>query len=278
MSLGVSPTLQSENRTVVAVIRDDIVDTLLGLGVPYDILGDFPNLPADARGLLVYGSQARRDAVAGSDLDLLALVDTPRPSTHAGDVSLAYYTRDQLATGIGTLFGAHLKRDAKIVSDIDGRLADAVEAMGDVDTDRLLQRAWRMSELFTSPERDLPKYLGGLLREARYLLRSCLYAQAIAAGEPCFSVRELARRHKDPKLAHILSSRHPEMPNDDDLEECLVRLRRILGKFPLSENGSLEATIVNEWERPGDLLSMAFLALGITGRGSDYAEVEKILL
>ena len=263
---------------MVAVIRDDVIDTLLGLGVPPDILADLPTLPADARGLMVYGSQARGDAVAGSDLDLLALVNTPRPSTYAGDVNISYYTREQLATGIGTLFGAHLKRDAKIVSDVDGRLAEAVDVMGDVDTDRLLQRARRMSELFTSPERDLPKYLPGLLREARYLLRSCLYAQAIAAGEPCFSVRELAMRHNDPELAHILASRQPGEPFDDDLNECLSRLRRIIGEFPPSSNGSLEATIVNEWERPGDLLSMAFLALGITGRGSDYAEVEKILL
>ncbi|MGL5827936.1 MAG: hypothetical protein ACRCYU_24485, partial [Nocardioides sp.] len=60
--------------------------------------------------------------------------------------------------------------------------------------------------------------------------------------------------------------------------ECLSRLRRITGDFPASRNGSVEATVVNEWHRPGDLLSMAFLALGITGQGADYAEVEKILL
>ena len=90
---------------MVAVIRDDVIDTLLGLGVPPDILADLPNLPADARGLMVYGSQARGDAVAGSDLDLLALVNTPRPSTYAGYVNISYYTREQLATGIGTLFG-----------------------------------------------------------------------------------------------------------------------------------------------------------------------------
>jgi hypothetical protein len=267
-----------EDRTVVAVIRDDVVNALLGLGMPPDILADFPDLPVDAQGLLIYGSRARGDAVASSDLDLLALVGSPRPSTYAGDVNISYYTCEQLSTGIGTLFGAHLKRDARIVWDDSGLLTASVEAMGDVDTDRLLRRALRMSELFTSPERDLPKYLPGLLREARYLLRSCLYAQAMAAGDPCFSVRELAARHNDPHLAHLLASRQPGEPSIDDLSKCLSRLRRIIGEFPPSENGSLEATIVNEWERPGDLRSMAFMALGITGQGSDYAEVEKILL
>lgn len=257
---------------------DEIVDTLLGIGVPPAILADLPNLPADAQGLLVYGSQARGDAEVGSDLDLLALVSTPRPSTHAGDVSVSYYTREQLATGVGTLFGAHLKRDAKIVLDVDGVLAHAIETMGQVHTDRLLQRAWKMSELFTSPDRDLPKYLPGLLREARYLLRSCLYAQAIDTGQPCFSVRELARRHDDPDLAQILASRQSAEPSRRELSECLARLRRIVGEFPSSRHGSLEATIVNEWDSPGDLLSMAFLALGINGLGTDYAEVEKILL
>jgi hypothetical protein len=40
----------------------------------------------------------------------------------------------------------------------------------------------------------------------------------------------------------------------------------------------LEALIVNEWEDKGDLLSIAFMALGVVGSGGDYAEIEKILL
>ena len=174
--------------------RDEVVSQLLDMGILPNLLEGFPELDGEVKGLLIYGSQARGDTVPGSDLDVLALVAAPRSSSYSGDVNVSYYTREQLSTGIGTLFGAHLKRDAKIFWDKDGYLARAVEGMGDVDTDRLLARAWSMSELFTSPERDLPKYLLGLLREARYLLRSCLYAQAIADGDPCFSVRELAVR------------------------------------------------------------------------------------
>jgi predicted nucleotidyltransferase len=260
------------------VTRDDAVAALLELGVPNEVLRAFPHLPADVEALLVYGSQARGDAVPGSDLDVLALVARPRVSAYSGVVSVSYYTVQQLATGIGTLFGSHLKRDAKIVWDKYGELTRAVASMGEVDTGRLFSRTREMSTLFTSLDRDLPRYLPGLLRQARYLLRSCLYAQSIAAGNPCFSVRELAIRHNDVNLARLLASRQQGEATVADLTDCLSWLHRLIGEFPLSENGSLEATVVNEWGRPSDTLSMAFMALGATGNGSDYAEVEKILL
>ncbi|SDC08377.1 Nucleotidyltransferase domain-containing protein [Raineyella antarctica] len=250
------------------VIRDDVVGALVGMGVSPSVLKDFPDLPADVEGMLVYGSQARGDAVPGSDVDLLALVAVPRPSTHSGDVNVSYYTSEQLSTGVGTLFGFHLKRDGKVIWDDHGHLSREVADMGEVDTDRLLARALTMSQLFTTPERDLPKYLPGLVRQARYLLRSCLYAQAIAAGGPSFSVRELAVRHSDPQLSDLLASRQSDEPTVTDYEVCLSRLRGIIGEFPPSEHGSLEATIVNEWRHPSDVLSMAFMALGITGEYS----------
>ena len=128
------------------MIRDDVVSALLRMNVSPNVLEDFPELPGEVEGLLVYGSQARGDAVPGSDLDVLALVAAPRPSTQSGDVNVSYYTREQLSTGIGTLFGAHLKRDAKMIWDNHGHLTRAVEDMGEVDTKRLLARARSMSD------------------------------------------------------------------------------------------------------------------------------------
>ncbi|MBL6275411.1 nucleotidyltransferase domain-containing protein [Micromonospora fiedleri] len=259
-------------------MREDAVSALLKLGVPNEVLSDFPGLPGDVEALLVYGSQARGDAVPGSDLDVLALVASARATSYSGLVSVSYYTIQQLESGIGTLFGSHLRRDARIAWDKHGKLSRVVASMGEVDTDRLFSRAREMSTLFTNLDYDLPKYLPGLLRQARYLLRSCLYAQSIDAGRPCFSVRELAIRHNDVNLVQLLASRQKGDATVADLTACLSWLRRLIGGFPLSENGSLEATVVNEWGRPSDTLSMAFMALGATGNGSDYAEVEKILL
>jgi len=143
----------------------------------------------------------------------------------------------------------------------------------------VVKRSRNMSQLFTTPELDLPRYLPGLLREARYLLRSCLYASAIAEGRPCFSVRELALRHGDSDLSRLLASRYVEEPSEQDYSQCVSRLERLIGPLPSSQHGSLEATIVNEWGTSGDLLSMAFMALGASsGEFDDYAEVEKVLL
>lgn len=260
------------------MVRPELVEPLRALGVPASIVRRFPRLPRDTEAVLIYGSRARGDAVNGSDLDVLALVPHSRPSLSSADVSVSFYTEAQLQTGIGTLFGAHLRRDAQILWDPSGSLVRSVQAMGDVDTERLMSRAKTMSSLFTTPSRDLPRYLEGMLRQARYLLRSCLYAEAIQQGEPCFSVREIARRLEDPDLTDLLASRRRTSASAAELQNCLERLAPLVGGFPESRHGSLEASVVNEWGKPGDLLSAAFLILGSSGAGSVYAEVEKILL
>jgi len=253
-------------------------EKLISLEIPAAIADELPDLPPSVQSVLLYGSRARGDFLSDSDVDLLALVPKQIPSISAGPINISFYTRAQIASGISSLFGLHLQRDGIILSDTDGQLAATIAKLGPVDTARLLARVQAMSALFTTPARDLPKYLPGLLREARYLLRSTLYANAIALGDPCFSVREIASRHGDPDLARLLSSRQHGNPSIGDYDRCLAQLNELIGEFPESRHGSLEATVVNEWGIPGDLLSMAFMALGSSGGGSDYAEVGKILL
>ncbi len=271
------------NREVALPMSDNtvrcaILEALADHGIPDAVTNDLTAFPEGVSAVLLYGSRARGDALPDSDLDLLALVREPLPSVSAGAVSISFYTHEQLATGIGTLFGAHLRRDAKILWDPSSELSDILSTLGEVDTERLFARVKIMSEVFGSPHADLPRYLPGLLREARYLLRSSMYAQAIAEGAPCFSVRELAVRHSDPELAQLLASRQSADPTLRDYDECITRLEALFGPVPQNRHGSLEALIVNEWENKSDLLSIGFMALGIVGDMGDYAEIEKILL
>lgn len=267
----------SEKSTFDSEMPEQIFSRLRRLNIPQEILTDLPSLPNTGHGLMVYGSRARGDHLETSDLDLLCLASYSQRTVNMGLVSMSVYTKEQLESSQGTLFGMHLHRDAKILWDPTGELGRLLKGMGDINIDRLLSRVLRLSTLFTTLDRDIPRYLPGLLREARYLLRSALYAKAIESGHPCFSVRELAQRHNDPQLSRLLTSR-PTNIRYQDLEECLKRLQNIVGEFPRNVHGSLEATVVNEWEVGGDLLSMAFMALGVTGQEDDYAEVGKILL
>jgi Nucleotidyltransferase domain. len=263
------------------VDADAVGAALEALSVPAEEIASALRLmPNRAIGVLVYGSRARNDFTPASDLDLLALFASPRGSRSDGNARLSYYTPEQLATAIGTLFGMHLARDGIILHDTGGVLASCLASMGAPDPEELSTRIRRYSAVLDTSNNDLQRYLGGLTRVARYLLRTAIYAQAIAAGRPCFSVRELAERLAQPELVALLSA-DPAVhgsPSSDTFLDLRARLASTVGPLVSNPYGSIAALIVSEWDSDRERATLATLATASDAATFDYSELPKVLL
>lgn len=261
----------NEQQSFLQALSTEIV-------VPREILDSIPPLPLDTEAVLAYGSRARGDSVEESDLDLLVVSSAGGPNLKSGKVSVAVYTEEELRKSSGTLFGYHLRRDSLCIHDPDQKLQNIIENLGEVDTVRVFSRAKHLGKILMGGDSDIQQYLPGLYREARYLLRSCLYAKAISEGEPCFSVRILADRYGQPRFADLLSAQPKDTSSIDDYFFCRQHLSEVLGGIEHNDHGTLEALIVNEWYKDSDLISMGLMALGDIDNIGEYAEVKAVFL
>ncbi len=263
------------------VERDKIASLLSGLSLPKGYLDSALRLiPHKANGILVYGSRARGDSIQTSDLDLLALLANPRGSRIDGHVTLSVYTPAQLVSASGTLFGMHLSRDSKIIHDTHHILASILQSFRNPDPEILLSRVRHYSALLDVSETDRTVYLTGIVRLARYLLRTAIYALALKGKSPCFSVRELADRFSEPELVYLLSS-DPAIhgpSSEEQLAAIISRLVRVIGGIEPNPHGSLHALIVNEWDSDRKRATLATLAMASPDAQFDYAVLPKVLL
>lgn len=237
-------------------------------------------MPDSTTGVILYGSRARDDFLPESDVDLLAIVEEPRGSIRAGLVNISCYTTDQLTEISGTLFGMHLCRDGIVVSDSTGSLESILNGFLSPDGRDLLGRVRYFAQLLSVNHSDLQRYLGGLIRLARYLLRTAIYAEAIRINRPCFSIRELSALFEDPRLTNLLSS-GPLEPADlsvDLFNELADRLQDLVGEVPSSRYESLAQLAVVEWDSDRDIATLAILAMSEQGDSFDYSELPKVLL
>lgn len=242
-----------------------IDERLSGLGVPPSLRDELHSkVIGNWTAMLIYGSWARGDSDGDSDIDLI-LVDavTKDWSRHDERVSIARYNIQDLSNLSGTLFGYHLVRDGIVLHDSDGQLTDALAAIQAPEPKSVILRVRSLAMVLDLSEGDRGKYIEGLTKVGRYLLRSAMYAQALDAGRPCFSVREIAERKHDPALATVLSS-HVAIRPKASLEafgDIRERLAAAVGPLPSNPYGSLHALIEESWTHDRELSAFATLIL-----------------
>ncbi len=266
---------------IAPALAADVTAALLGLGLSdAEVSSSLHRIGPGLRGLLLYGSRARGDFLPHSDYDLLRLADEPAPTFKTGRLSVSSYTEDQLRSASGTLFGTHLLRDGRVVHDPSGLLSQVVGGLVPADPHALLARVREFAIVLDTTEAERIEYCSGLVRLARYLLRTAIYARAMAEGRPCFSVRELAARFRQPELATILASDSEVTgpPSLDQLSDLVLRLEDAIGPVPTNPYGGLAALAVQEWDENRSLAALAIRAASEDGATIDYTDLPKVLL
>lgn len=256
---------------------------LTDLGVPASLrseLGEvFSKQPVEAA--LLYGSWARGDADEDSDLDLVLVERNAGHSTVlAGQLSVARYNSRELSDLSGTLFGFHLVRDGIILHDTDDQLVQALAAIHPPEPGSVIARVRSLAQVLDVSAAERIKYIEGLTKVARYLLRTAMYAQALDEEAPCFSVRELAARNNDPALVAVLSSHESVRPaaSVEVLDDICGRLAAVIGELQSNPFGTLHGLIEGSWVDSRELSNFATLVLAGEGDELPYDELPRVTL
>lgn len=229
---------------------------------------------------MLYGSYARGDFGPKSDIDLLVVRRAHARTLNDRGVSLSTYSRRQLESASGTLFGMHLARDGVVLHDTNSWMSELVPTFKSATPAAILDRVRELATLLNSDGISRVRYRDGMIRVARYLLRTALYAIALTPGPPCFSVSGLADRFDEPELATMLSSHRAVhgAPSDAGFRQLEERLQRAIGPFPENPYRTIEALIVAEWDTRKELANAALLALSASRSELPYAQIPRIVL
>lgn len=271
----------TETETELTV--SELTTSLENLGLTVsEVRGVITRIASETVGLLLYGSRARDDSLPQSDFDILRYTTSWKsPTFKSGRASVSSYTREQLDSASGTLFGTHLRRDGRILIENGDGLARIIKGLQPADPIQLLARVTQYSMILVQPAAEKEAHFAGMVRLARYLLRTAIYASVMSDGESCFSVRELAARFNEPRLAILLAS-DPETtgpPSVKLLNDIIDRLIAVIGPFPRHDFESLEALAVAYWDIDRNLSTLAIRAGSESDKDSiNYSALPKVLL
>lgn len=205
-----------------------------------------PLLEGPQLGVLLFGSAARGDATAQSDIDVLQL-STRIGSLERGRFSVTVYQPHHLQRMAqnGSLFVLHLVREGRILADPHGYIANILSAYTPPTSYSPLRETLRTTlDVLDASPAELDKNIRGFIRLALFLARTEAYIRCAEAGTPIFAMRSVARFLEDPELYDVFSTRS-EHPTDKDF---FFRVRHLVERYVgarASRSQSLELFAMN---------------------------------
>lgn len=215
--------------------------------------------------VMLYGSQARGDARADSDVDVLQVVEHGARSYSVGKLNVSAYTAEHLheLSSRGSLFVRHLRSDGIILSDPKQVLAHVLSGYREPTSYLALRRELAV----VTSALGLPgveRYPRGSIRAASFAVRSLAYAACAEAGISEFDVLRASEligrrqvgvdlRSQDPLLGDLLGHADWLLSRADtsamtnlgcDFEEAVVWVG---AKYPAA-GALLEAVLADEAE------------------------------
>ena len=220
---------------------------------------------------MLYGSQSRRDAGPGSDVDVLAVVERNPQSLHAGDLSVVCYTRNQLVAMVDarSLFGWHLRQEGTVLFDDCDSFQALANHLGP-DPDQTLSLVRRFSVVLGASVAELRIHTPRVTQVAAYLLRSAIYAVSFKSGWNTFKLEAAAAHIESPELATYVRDKSGRAEVLSAIEDGLGSL---CGPLPSNEFGSITALAVRMLSEDPPLGALAVQAIMTSEDELDYANL-----